>query len=766
MSSRIPALDWLPDYRSRNLAKDALAAAVVTALMVPQSLGYASIAGVPVQVGLYAIPAALVTYGFLGTSPQLVVGPVSTVSVVSGSIVALAAGGDVGRAVAVTSALAIISGLLLVVAGLLRVGWVAEFLSKPIISGFVFGLSIVIVMGEIPTLLGMPPVSGSAIERFAQTVAGLGSVHPTTAIIGATSLAILFVGGARLKVAPWGLLLVVAGLALSRWVDLAARGVAIVGDVPGGLPAPSIPDIPLSHITGLVFSGAGLALVGLAESLSAARLFAAQGHYRIDADQEFIATGASNVLAGLFGGLGVAGSLSKTAAAARSGGVSQVTGLVSAAFVVVVLVFFASSLSNLPRAVLSAVVIHAVWGLMDVKAIVRYAGVRRNDFVAAVAALLGVLVLGTLYGLLAAIALSVLGLVYRSGRLEVDVMGKVHGEKAAWGSVRRHPDRKTIEGILVLRLSAPLFWVNAAIAEELVMQEVDAAPLTRVVILDLEATHQLDTTSADALANLIRELRARGVDLYLVRVMHLVRGVLRRAGLMDQLGPDHIWHSISQGVRAARRLEELTPGTAGGASGTEEEHIAATDDAHEDGDGAPGRRLRISRPTVREAEIGRVGGPSRYRRRITAHLGGTRARRRTHRRAGESPRRDRSRAPSGVPGDERRGCRMAAVVCRVSRTTHRRAPRHGADAVAPRPVPAQRRRRPPIRRHGRAMAPVLCGLPARPRREPDGDERRTRGELVPLTPFVAPDPASCVSPVVSWQAAHRAMPHRRSPPRG
>jgi len=582
MGLKIPAQQWMPQYRRANLRRDVLAAAVVTALMVPQALGYAAIAGVPIQVGLYAIPPALIAYGLLGSSPQLIVGPVSTVSVVSGSMVALTADGDVARAVAVTTALAIISGLILVTAGLLRVGWAAEFLSKPIIGGFVFGLSVVIVMGEIPTLLGLPAVSGGVIERLARTVVTLDAIHLPTTLLGLGCLALLFLGDWKLPVAPWGLVVLIAGLVTSLWLDLAEQGVAIVGTVPSGLPAPRIPDVSPSVFAGLVVSGAGIALVGLAESLSAARLFAAQGRYRIDSDQEFIATGASNVLAGVFGGLGVAGSLSKTAAGAQSGGTSQVTGLVSAGFVVAVLVFLAPTLRDLPRAILSAVVIHAVWGLMDVKGIARYAAIRRNDFVAALAALFGVVVLGALYGLLTAIALSVLGLVLQSGHLAVDVMGKVEGEKAAWGSVRRHPERRTIEGILILRLSAPLFWLNAARIEDLVTSEIDAAPQTRVVILDLEATHQLDTTSADALNVLIELLRGRGIDLYLVRVMHEVRLVLRRTGIVDDLGSGRMWRSISQGVRAARHAQGITAARATPVAGDEEEHIAAADETTPD----------------------------------------------------------------------------------------------------------------------------------------------------------------------------------------
>jgi high affinity sulfate transporter 1 len=554
--ARAPVPAWLRDYDGSTLRGDLFAALVVTALMVPQSLGYAALAGAPVQAGLYALPVALIAYAALGSSPQLVVGPVSTVSVMTGSFVAARGAEEPAAALALVAALAIISGLFLLAAGALRIGWVAEFLSKPITTGFVFGLSIVIVITEIPTLLGLPRPSGSTLGKLEGIVAGLGDVDTTTAVIGLTSLLVLFVGGRVMPMVPWALLLVVIGLVVSRIADLAGEGVAVVGAVPRGLPSPSVPDLPLTELSALIVSGAALALVGLAETLSASRLFAVRRGYHVEADREFVATGAANVASGFVGGLGVGGSLSKTAASDGAGGRSQMTGLAAAALAVVVLVFFAPSLRSLPRVVLSAVVIHAVWSLMDVRALARYRRIRRNDFVGALVALAGVLVLGPLWGVLVAIAQSVLGLTYRAGQVHVDVMGKVKGEKAAWGSLRPDHDRRTVDGILVLRLGTPLFWLNSASTTTRILDEVEASTGTEVVIIDLEATNQLDTTSADALCELIRVLHRQGVDVYLVRVMRLTRRVLRRTGVLQELGPDHMWRTISQGVRAAKRARE------------------------------------------------------------------------------------------------------------------------------------------------------------------------------------------------------------------
>jgi len=322
-------------------------------------------------------------------------------------------------------------------------------------------------------------------------------------------------------------------------------------------------------------------MVGLAEGVSAARLLAARGGYTVDTDQELIATGAANMGSGIFGGMGVAGSLSKTAAAERAGSRTQVTGLAAAAIVILALIALAGALSPLPRAVLSAIVIQAVWGLMDVSALKHYRLVRRNDFTSSLAALVGVLLFGPLYGLLAAVGLAVLGLVYRSSRIDMEIMGKVPDEKAAWGSIRGHPERKTYDGLLVIRLDAPLFWANATQIADGVLAEAAATPDLRAVLLDMEATSQLDTTSVDALELILTRLEQQGVALYLVRVFYQARQVLKRSGFLDQLGEGRMWHSISAGSRAARKefgIEGKSHAQVDEEENGDDDRIAADDD--------------------------------------------------------------------------------------------------------------------------------------------------------------------------------------------
>jgi sulfate permease, SulP family len=576
----LPVRKWLPTYQRRWLKGDLIAGSVVAALAIPQSLGYATIAGLPVQVGLYSLPTVLVVYALLGTSRKLIVGPVSTVALLTGSLIAGFNPESQAEAVALAAGMAITAGLILMLASVLHIGWVAEFLSKPIVTGFVLGLTILVIIGELPNILGIPgPATSDVTARIQNLATGLDDIHPQTVVVGVVSLALMFGGTKLAPKVPWALVTLLVGLVASNVLDLAADGVRVVGEVPQGLPTPSLPGIPLSDWSQVILAGAAVAFVGLAEGLSAARLYATEDA-RVDASQELLAVGVGNVSSGIFGGFGVAGSLSKTATVDRAGGRTQVAGLTTAFLALATILFLAPALSALPKATLSAIVIHAVWGLLDFKSMRRYAFLRRNDIVAASVATIGVLVFGPLQGLLLAIALSVFGLVYRSSRVDVEVMGRIPGEKAGWGGMRNHPERHPVKGILVLRVDVPLFWVNSSSIKDAVLTRVDGArefvdDEIVAVVLDIEGTNQIDTTTIDMLEALLAALRVRSVDLYLVRVMYPVRVILRRAGFVAKIGEDHMWHTISQGVREARihyGLKEGVVDASGGYDSEAEEH--------------------------------------------------------------------------------------------------------------------------------------------------------------------------------------------------
>ena len=572
-----PIARWLPRYQRSRLRNDLLAGAIVAALLVPQSLGYAKIAGVPVQVGLYAVPLALLAYAVLGSSPQLIVGPASTVAIVSGSLVADIARDNPQDAVAITSALAVAAGLVLVLAGLLRISWLAEFLSKPIVTGFVLGLTVTIIIGEVPTLLGFPKPSGDLLQVLVRTLERLDETHVQTAVVGGLALLVVATGRRLVPRVPWGLVTLVLGVVATRALDLEAEGVAMIGEVPSGIPLLGLPLIPRDDIAAVVVGGMSLGLVALAEGLAATRLFATRGGYRVETDRELVGMGAANVAAGLSGGLAVAGSLSKTAAADQAGSGSQITGLTAGALTMIVLLAFTWVFTDLPQAVLSAIVVAAVWSLIDVAALRRYRRVRRADFVAAVVGVAGVVLFGPIPGLGISIAVSLLAIVYRSSSPRMEVLGKIDGEKAAWGRLRGHPDRRPVAGVVVVRLDAPLFWANASAFEDRLLAELDKWPGTRALVLDLEATTQLDTTSADVLTHLAAELDDLEIHLYLARVLHSVEAVLQRSGFGELVDPDRFWHSISQCVRAARRDTGLKGPGAGGRRATNEARPRDTD---------------------------------------------------------------------------------------------------------------------------------------------------------------------------------------------
>ena len=428
----------------------------------------------------------------------------------SGSLVAALAPVNVSQAVLYTTAVAVAAGIVLIIAAQLRIGWIAEFLSKPIVTGFVLGLTVLVIIGELPNLTGIPVSATDVLGRIQALAFGLGETNPLTAAVGFGALAILMLGSRFLPNVPWSLVVLLVGLIVSAVFLLPGRGVAVVGAVPAGLPGLQVPLDPGEQDCRRPVRRSGPRLRRAGRRPSAARLFAVKGGYRVDTEEELMAAGVGCLGSGLTGGLAVAGSLSKTAASDRAGGRTQVVGLTAAVLSVAVIVFLAPALSGLPKAVLSAIVVNAIWGLIDIPAMRRYRMTGNDDFVAAAAAAIGVLVAGPLLGMLFAIGLSVLGLVFRSSRVTVDVMGKVPGEKASWGALENHPERTTFTGVLVLRINESLFWVNAIRAHDQILVLADQHPDRKVLVLDLESSDQLDVTSADQLGLLLDQLHDSG----------------------------------------------------------------------------------------------------------------------------------------------------------------------------------------------------------------------------------------------------------------
>ena len=432
--------------------------------MVPVALAYAGLAGVPPEIGLTTAFVAMTAYAIFGTSRHLKVTTSSTMAIMSAAVVLDLAAGNPSLYLVLTSALALIVGVMFVAAGIARLGFVADFLTKSVVTGFIFGLAITIVIGQIPKLLGVPSGSGSVPDQVRQLIAEIPDVNPATLAVGLVSLVVILVLRSISRKIPGSLIALVIGIVAVPLFNLESRGVSVVGEVTTGLPSLSIPFVPLSTIPLLVLGASGIVFLAVGESVGSARAFAERHKYEIDADQELLALGAANLATGMFGGFTTDASLSQTATAESAGARSQLASIVTAVLILATAVFLAPAFANLPNAVLGAIVIAASLSLMDVTEMRRYWAWRRTDFTIALVALIGVVLTTVLIGLIIAVLLSVMFLLYRASRPYVASLGRIPGYRSTFGDLFRHPEAEPIPGLLVLRLDAPLYFFNANVA--------------------------------------------------------------------------------------------------------------------------------------------------------------------------------------------------------------------------------------------------------------------------------------------------------------
>jgi high affinity sulfate transporter 1 len=545
----VPITAWLPAYPRDLLRSDIISGVTVWAVMVPVAMAYAEMAGLPPEYGLYTAFAALLGYAIFGTSRQLKVTTSSTMAVMSAAVIVAMTAGGPARYAALTAALALIVGVILLLAGVTRLGFISDFLSKSVVTGFVFGLALVIAIGQLPKLLGLPSGQGDFFEQCYQLITNLSQIKPYTLVVGVSALVIIFLIKRFFPRLPSGLVALVLGILAVSIFNLDEKGVSIVGAIPTGLPTPGLPQVSLGDLPYLITGAIGIVFLAVGESLGSARSFAAKHRYEINPDQELIALGAANISAGLFQGFTVDASLSSTATADEAGARTQLSSIVTAALIIVTLLVLAPLFYNLPNAVLGAIVIASVIGLMDVAELKRFYGSNRVDFVLAMVAMFGVLTTDVLTGLLIAVFLSLLIILYRASRPYIAILGKVPGQVATYGDVARHPENMQVPGLLIVRLDAPLYFLNANVARGQMLDLVRASqPPPRAILCDLGASADLDIASLDMLKNLVRELDEAAVDVLLAQVRGRVRDRLRKAGVMAQIGENRIYLSVPAAV--------------------------------------------------------------------------------------------------------------------------------------------------------------------------------------------------------------------------
>ncbi len=550
LARHVPAIDWLPRYDRGLLRGDVAAGIAVTALVVPKNLGYADIAGIPVQNGLYAAAAGAIIYALFGTSRQISTGPSSSLAAVAGGAVLFA---DVtGQAAELVVAITLCTGVLFLLFALFRLGWLARFLSRAVVTGFLAGAAVDVVIGELPKLTGTSTEGDNAWRELGSWVRTLGDVHGATLLVGAVALGGILCLRFLAPRVPGALVLVAGGLLASWLFDLEARGVALVGDVPRGLPAPELPGWTLvqDNLAVIAIASVALLLIGFSQTAGDARVFAARHDYRIDVDQEAVAQGMANVGAGVFQGMPVSTSLSASSLNESAGARSQVASLTTGALVVATLLVLAPLFSQLPKAVLGAVIIDAVvFGMIDVRELRRLHRVARFDFWIAAAAIVGVLSVGVLMGVVVGVVLSIGWLVYVATRPPMPLLGREHGT-GVFRELEANPEDETFRGAVVVRLDGGLFFATAEALEDRVRALVEGGSDVRTLVLDLQSVPFIDSQGAEGLRHVHQIATSAGVVLRLAHVKPRVMAVLRLDGLEDEIGPDHVYGKVQQALDA------------------------------------------------------------------------------------------------------------------------------------------------------------------------------------------------------------------------
>lgn len=550
--------DWLAGYRREWLPADVIAGLTVAAATIPAALAYAELAGLPPVYGLYASVLPAFLYAAFGTSRQLQIGPGSTLSVlVAASLGGTLIGGRPADAVASAALLALIAGVLLLAAGLLRAGFIADFLSGPVLTGFSSGAALVIIASQLPKVLGIEVDTNHFLETIRAVASSLQQTNAATLALSAGAVAMLLLMRRWTPMLPASLLVVALGILAVSVLDLQARGVAIVGEIPAGLPGLAMPD--LGRIGSLFGAASAVALLVYVETVAVSREFAARHSYEIDANQELVAAGTANLAAGLFQGFPVDASFSQSALNDAAGARTQLAGIVTALAVAVVLLALTGLLSDLPVAVLGAIIIVAVLSLIKVDELRRLWRLQRPsegrstwlaarlDLISALVTMLGTLALGILQGILIGVGFTLLALIRRATRPNVAVLGRVPGEHA-YRDIARAPDAETVPGLMILRWDGELFFANASHFREQVMAFIQDATEPRTILLDASAITSIDVTAADMLTSLLGALEARGLTVAVARTRGPVRDMLATAELEALIPADLQFRSVREGV--------------------------------------------------------------------------------------------------------------------------------------------------------------------------------------------------------------------------
>lgn len=551
--SILPGLAQFRGYQRDWLRGDVVAGVTVAAYLVPQVMAYATVAGLPPVVGLWAALAPLAVYAVLGSSRQLSVGPESTTALMTATTLGPLAVGDPARYAALAAVLALLVGVICFVGGVVRLGVLADLLSRPVLVGYMTGVAVIMIGSQLGKVTGVSVEGDEFIDQIRSFVAGLDAVHWPTIVLAAAVLILLLVLSWFVPRLPGPLIAILIATAAVAVFSLDSYGVKVVGDIPGGFPAPGVPTISAADLVALLIPAAGISIVAFSDNVLTARTFAARHDQRVDANAELRALGVCNVGTGMLHGFPVSSSGSRTALGDALGGRTQFYSIVSLFVVLAVMVVGRGVLALFPLAALGALVVYAALRLVDVPEFKRLARFRRSELILAVATTASVLLLGVLYGVLVAIVLSILDLLRRVARPHDAIQGFVPGV-AGMHDVDDYPEADRVPGLVVYRYDAPLFFANAENFRERALAAVDDNPdPVKWFVLNAEANVEVDLTALDVLDQLRSELASRGIVFAMARVKQDLRVLLDAAGLVEKIGEDRIFPTLPTAVEAYRK---------------------------------------------------------------------------------------------------------------------------------------------------------------------------------------------------------------------
>ncbi len=547
----VPGLAVLRTYRKSWLVRDLGAGLVLTAMLVPVGMGYAQASGLPPVHGLYATIVPLLVYALLGPSRIMVLGPDSSLCALIAATILPLSGGDPAKAVALAGTLAVLSGGISLLAGLAKAGFVADLFSKPIRYGFLNGIAITVLIGQVPTLGGFGGGGDGVLAKLGAIVRAIrdGSVNGTAAAIGIGCLVLIVAGRRWVPRVPGVLVAVVASSLAVAGLGLASSaGIAVVGQLPAGLPAFALPAWSSLEWSTLLSAAVAISLVSFADTSVLSRSLAMRNGHEVDSSQELVALGAANIATGFFQGFPISSSSSRTPVAEAAGAKTQVSCVAGAVALAALLVAAPSLLAPLPLSALAAIVIAACLSLVEVDGVARLYRLRRGEFAVSILCTLGVVFLGNLPGIFLAVGFALLAFVWRAWRPYSAVLGRVDGLKG-YHDITRHPEARRIPGLVLFRWDAPLFFANAEIFRHRVREAIERSPTpTRWVVVAAEPVTDIDTTAADMLASLDEELHARGMDLCLAELKGPAKDHLARYGVFGRLGEASFFRTLGQAV--------------------------------------------------------------------------------------------------------------------------------------------------------------------------------------------------------------------------